>query len=600
MSGSDSSTTPEFAFAPPSMAENSFDLPLKTPNYNPGISPSAFTPNGTFNINQYPSSMAYSSGSSFSSSASAAGTSFSSIDALPAISREFARPTTNETRRPATANGALQSFGSINGRMDKLDKPETIEEVNEGMFTDPFGEKGEQIPHMDPHYIPAHRRASEPQFNALNIQSSWPQAQSATPEHSANPSPHNHAFPMASAPVTGFGLMPGASMQMQQLNRAGAMAYGSRPQTSDGIPSYGSINPSGVSLPSARTIANQIESPQSFVAPQAGQFYGNQTQPYRDNRAASLGDVQQQYQPGRHYPVNHGDKYDDDGNDDMTFVPLGGSTHGGPSAKKRPRRRYDEIERLYGCGWNGCEKSYGTLNHLNAHVAMQKHGEKRLPTGEFASALVNHELMAEFKDMRKAWRKKKRDQAAAAANAQYMATTTTWNPRQSISSSESDYDRRDSNVSAYSAGTADYSSHRGSLVYSSGGYPAWHDSSRPTTSSSVTSSADGRFPVSVQGGYAHGMIGTVPAVRRPSAPNQMPMPSPNGFRFDDHPTPTQQNPFPHPGHPMHQTHPSHPHQHQAQRPMSQGQMAFGSLTAPMPMPMMAGGGMQGSQFAFQR
>lgn len=53
----------------------------------------------------------------------------------------------------------------------------------------------------------------------------------------------------------------------------------------------------------------------------------------------------------------------------------------GPTAKKRPRRRYDEIERLYNCGWQGCAKSYGTLNHLNAHVSMQKHGEKRSPTG---------------------------------------------------------------------------------------------------------------------------------------------------------------------------------------------------------------------------
>lgn len=61
----------------------------------------------------------------------------------------------------------------------------------------------------------------------------------------------------------------------------------------------------------------------------------------------------------------------------LQFVSLGG-----PAPKKRPRRRYDEIERLYTCGWNGCEKSYGTLNHLNAHVAMQKHGEKRLPTGK--------------------------------------------------------------------------------------------------------------------------------------------------------------------------------------------------------------------------
>lgn len=37
---------------------------------------------------------------------------------------------------------------------------------------------------------------------------------------------------------------------------------------------------------------------------------------------------------------------------------------------------------MYKCGWNGCEKAYGTLNHLNAHVTMQSHGTKRTPEGE--------------------------------------------------------------------------------------------------------------------------------------------------------------------------------------------------------------------------
>ena len=36
---------------------------------------------------------------------------------------------------------------------------------------------------------------------------------------------------------------------------------------------------------------------------------------------------------------------------------------------------------MYKCGWNGCEKAYGTLNHLNAHVTMQGHGPKRTPDG---------------------------------------------------------------------------------------------------------------------------------------------------------------------------------------------------------------------------
>lgn len=60
-----------------------------------------------------------------------------------------------------------------------------------------------------------------------------------------------------------------------------------------------------------------------------------------------------------------------------SFVALPGNT-----VKKRPRRRYDEIERLYQCSWPDCNKAYGTLNHLNAHVTMQKHGSKRTPSGK--------------------------------------------------------------------------------------------------------------------------------------------------------------------------------------------------------------------------
>lgn len=61
----------------------------------------------------------------------------------------------------------------------------------------------------------------------------------------------------------------------------------------------------------------------------------------------------------------------------FSFIALPGN-----AVKKRPRRRFDEIERLYRCKFEGCTKAYGTLNHLNAHVTMQKHGEKRSPLGE--------------------------------------------------------------------------------------------------------------------------------------------------------------------------------------------------------------------------
>ncbi|KAI0765677.1 hypothetical protein BD413DRAFT_437238, partial [Trametes elegans] len=73
-----------------------------------------------------------------------------------------------------------------------------------------------------------------------------------------------------------------------------------------------------------------------------------------------------------------------------SFVSLPGN-----AVKKRPRRRYDEIERLYQCSWPGCTKAYGTLNHLNAHVTMQRHGPKRSPN--------------EFKELRKQWRQQKKE-----------------------------------------------------------------------------------------------------------------------------------------------------------------------------------------------
>jgi hypothetical protein len=63
-----------------------------------------------------------------------------------------------------------------------------------------------------------------------------------------------------------------------------------------------------------------------------------------------------------------------------SFVPIPGAQQ-----HKRPRRRYEEIERMYKCGWNGCEKAYGTLNHLNAHVTMQSHGTKRTPEGKWTT-----------------------------------------------------------------------------------------------------------------------------------------------------------------------------------------------------------------------
>ncbi|MCJ1441438.1 MAG: hypothetical protein MMC23_001925 [Stictis urceolatum] len=77
-----------------------------------------------------------------------------------------------------------------------------------------------------------------------------------------------------------------------------------------------------------------------------------------------------------------------------SFVPIPGAQQ-----HKRPRRRYEEIERMYKCGHNGCEKAYGTLNHLNAHVTMQSHGSKRTPE--------------EFKEIRKEWKARKKEEENA-------------------------------------------------------------------------------------------------------------------------------------------------------------------------------------------
>jgi len=58
---------------------------------------------------------------------------------------------------------------------------------------------------------------------------------------------------------------------------------------------------------------------------------------------------------------------------------------------------------MYKCGWQGCEKAYGTLNHLNAHVTMQSHGQKRTPEGMFiyiCQQLIIGSLVEIFGDMR--------------------------------------------------------------------------------------------------------------------------------------------------------------------------------------------------------
>ena len=97
------------------------------------------------------------------------------------------------------------------------------------------------------------------------------------------------------------------------------------------------------------------------------------------------------FPPTHHFPYNMVSASDPESSGSITE--LAPTTGGNPQKynfvplpnqpKKRPRRRFEEIERLYDCNYPGCNKAYGTLNHLNAHASMQKHGPKRLPSGEF-------------------------------------------------------------------------------------------------------------------------------------------------------------------------------------------------------------------------
>lgn len=66
------------------------------------------------------------------------------------------------------------------------------------------------------------------------------------------------------------------------------------------------------------------------------------------------------------------------------FVSFSGPT------KRRRRRKYNEIVRLYACNHPKCPKAYGTLNHLNAHVSLHKHGPRRRPD--------------EFREIRRLWK----------------------------------------------------------------------------------------------------------------------------------------------------------------------------------------------------
>ncbi|KAJ9087239.1 hypothetical protein DSO57_1035019 [Entomophthora muscae] len=49
----------------------------------------------------------------------------------------------------------------------------------------------------------------------------------------------------------------------------------------------------------------------------------------------------------------------------------------GHSFLKRPRRSYNQVKRIYSCTFPSCNKAYGALNHLNAHILTLGHGSRR-------------------------------------------------------------------------------------------------------------------------------------------------------------------------------------------------------------------------------
>jgi len=358
--------------------------------------------------------------------------------ALPAISRDFVRPSPTETRRPATSGGI--STRSPFNFMTRTDDG----------FTDPFGPLTQHRQNttfdVDPHFV---------QPKVLD----W-----TTPT-----------------------ITPSA-------------LYQARPQTSDGVP----IHTGMVSLPPAHTIA-----PQSYRVP------------VRDTRIASMSDL-----PTDVYPPFSGNRaYSLDSTPNYTpFVTIG------PTPKKRPRRRYDEIERHYECNHPGCDKAYGTLNHLNSHVSMQGHGKKRLPS--------------EFRELRKAWRKAKKEAAARGSGGNQG--------RNSISSSDSG--RRDSTASV-SRDFSNYSFNNNT------------PDTRPTTSSSSSSFVQDQYFSSNTAFQPPTRRSSVPVSHLPPGPIPMPQIHQQGFRPQDgeYLTPTQQNPFP----------------DNSMRYGSQAGYPFQTLTAPM-------------------
>lgn len=215
--------------------------------------------------------------------------------------------------------------------------------------------------------------------------SSNPMMISQQPQHQQQPHPdmniHQHygrrvTYPFVPSIDTSSGLLV---TNLASPENSGSSPLIGSPFTHGGLVGGGGVNstpvPSGmvqaspiVGYMDAMTLHQQQHSPPSHPSQLLSHNGSYHSSPQQHSPATWLhnGDLMQGGDPA----------LGPDGKTAYSFVPLSGV-----NSKKRPRRRFDEIERLYVCNWQDCEKSYGTLNHLNAHVNMQKHGPKRHPSG---------------------------------------------------------------------------------------------------------------------------------------------------------------------------------------------------------------------------
>lgn len=64
--------------------------------------------------------------------------------------------------------------------------------------------------------------------------------------------------------------------------------------------------------------------------------------------------------------------------------------------RRRVRRRYNQILRRFCCSYPQCTKSYGSLNHLNAHIVTKKHGQRKsradFQFGDDAAVSAQHQV----------------------------------------------------------------------------------------------------------------------------------------------------------------------------------------------------------------